>query len=128
MVIYGTGLLAICLLVGVIAGRLIGMSLGLEANVGGVGIAMLLLIVVTDRLQSAGRMSPPTNQGILFWSAVYIPVVVAMAASRNVIGALDAGGVAIIAGVLSVLACFALVPLLSRISAGQETTLPEEER
>ncbi|MEC7413533.1 MAG: malonate transporter subunit MadL, partial [Pseudomonadota bacterium] len=44
MVIYGVGLLAACMLAGVILGDLLGQLIGVKANVGGVGIAMLLLI------------------------------------------------------------------------------------
>ncbi len=115
MVIYGTALLSICLLVGLITGRLIGRLIGVDADVGGVGIAMLLLILISSRLQKSGRMKRPTESGILFWSGVYIPVVVAMAASQDVRRAISGGPVAIVAGVLSVVACFAMVPLISRL-------------
>ena len=117
MAIYGTAILAICLLIGSIVGRLLGIAVGVDANVGGVGIAMLLLIVLSSRMQKAGHMRAPTESGILFWSAVYIPVVVAMAASQNVRTAITGGPVAIVAGVLSVVACFAMVPLISKIGA-----------
>ena len=115
MAIYGTTLLAGCLLMGLLAGRLLGWLVGLDANVGGVGIAMLLLILCTDRLHRTGRMKPPTEGGILFWSSIYIPIVVAMAASQNVLAATKGGAVAIVAGVLSVVVCFALVPLIGSI-------------
>jgi len=36
MAIYGTALLSICLLVGLILGNLLGRLIGVEANVGGV--------------------------------------------------------------------------------------------
>ena len=62
MAIYGTALLSICLLVGLIVGRLLGALVGVDANVGGVGIAMLLLILICDRLHQSGRMQPPTKQ------------------------------------------------------------------
>ncbi|MDG1891276.1 MAG: malonate transporter subunit MadL [Verrucomicrobiota bacterium] len=117
MVIYGTSILCSCLLVGLLTGRLLGVMVGVNANIGGVGIAMLLLILVTDRLYASGRMKPPTESGIRFWSAVYIPVVVAMAASQNVFTAFKGGSVAIVAGVLLVVACFALVPLIGRVGA-----------
>ena len=45
MVIYGVALLAVCMLVGVLLGELLGELIGVQANVGGVGIAMLLLIL-----------------------------------------------------------------------------------
>jgi len=115
MVIYGTALLSTCLILGLIAGRAIGWLVGVEANIGGVGLAMLALILCCDRLHNAGLMKPPTEQGIQFWSSVYIPVVVAMAASQNVFTALSGGTVALVAGTLSVAACFALVPVIGRL-------------
>ncbi len=115
MAIYGTALLSICLIAGLLAGKLLGILLGSRTDVGGVGIAMLLLIVVTDRLRLRDRLSAPTAAGIQFWSFIYIPVVVAMAATLNVRAAIRGGPAAILAGTLAVIACFALVPLLSRV-------------
>jgi malonate transporter MadL subunit len=116
MAIYGTALLSLCLLGGMIAGAFLGWLVGVEANVGGVGIAMLLLILISERLRRTGRLQPPDERGILFWSSIYIPIVVAMAASQNVVAAVEGGPVAIVAGVLSVVVCFALVPLISRLA------------
>ena len=81
MVIYGTALLAFCMLAGLVIGQLLGIALGVGKNVGGVGIAMLLLIVLSDWLRRRDRLPVPTQQGVLFWSSIYIPIVVAMAAS-----------------------------------------------
>lgn len=133
MAIYGTALLSICLLVGVFAGKLLGALVGLDKDVGGVGIAMLLLIFSCDALQRSGRLQPPSQQGILFWSLIYIPIVVAMAASQNVIAAIQGGPLAIVAGVLVVIASFAMVPLISRLGSGTEPspsvmTDPDQER
>ncbi len=122
MAIYGTALLSICLLIGLAVGRLLGWAVGLDKNIGGVGIAMLLLILLCDRLQKSGRIEPPTERGIAFWSSIYIPIVVAMAASQNVMAAVSGGWIAIVAGTLSVIACFALVPIISRIGG----TNPED--
>jgi malonate transporter MadL subunit len=116
MAIYGTALLSLCLLAGMVAGALLGWVVGVEANVGGVGIAMLLLILISERLQRSGRLKPQDERGILFWSSIYIPIVVAMAASQNVVAAVEGGPVAIVAGVLSVVVCFALVPLINRLA------------
>ena len=44
MTISGVALLAICTLLGAILGDLLGMALGVKANVGGVGLAMIALI------------------------------------------------------------------------------------
>ena len=120
MAIYGTALLSLCLLCGLIVGNLIGQMMGIDANVGGVGIAMLLLILFSDRLHSTGRMPVPTRNGILFWSSIYIPIVVAMAASQNVRAAITGGPAAVVAGVAAVVISFAMVPLISRL--GQPTT------
>ena len=115
MAIYGTALLSICLICGLVVGKLIGMAIGIDANVGGVGIAMLLLIVASGRLQARGLLAKPTQNGVLFWSSIYIPIVVAMAASQNVRAAVSGGAVAIIAGVVVVMVSFAMVPLISRL-------------
>jgi len=115
MAIYGTTLLSLCLLAGLTVGKLLGWLVGVDANVGGVGIAMLLLIFIGDRLQRSGRLQPPSERGIAFWSSIYIPIVVAMAASQNVLAAIKGGPAAIVAGTLVVFICFALVPLISRL-------------
>jgi malonate transporter MadL subunit len=124
MAIYGTALLSLCLLAGLILGRLIGMAIGIDANVGGVGIAMLLLILVSGRLQASGAMPKPTQSGVLFWSSIYIPIVVAMAASQNVRAAVSGGTVAILAGVVVVIVSFAMVPLISRIGQTPRDAAP----
>lgn len=125
MAIYGTALLSLCLLVGIFFGNLLGIVVGVDANVGGVGIAMLMLILVGERLQKSGRLQAPSEKGILFWSSIYIPIVVAMAASQNVIAAIKGGPIGILAGVLAVTVLFALVPVISRL--GQSHSEPEEE-
>jgi malonate transporter MadL subunit len=117
MVIYGTALLAFCMLVGLVIGQMLGIALGVGKNVGGVGIAMLLLIVLSDWLRRRDRLPVPTRQGVLFWSSIYIPIVVAMAASQNVVKAASGGWLALVAGVTTVLACLALVPVLSRFGS-----------
>ena len=118
MVIYGVALLAGCLLAGLFLGDLLGILVGVDANVGGVGLAMILLILFSDKMRRTGRLNPLTEQGVLFWSAIYIPVVVAMAAKQNVIAAVDGGPAAILAGVGAVGLSFLLVPVLSRIGGG----------
>ena len=125
MVIYGVAFLAVCMIAGLFVGEALGVLIGVEANVGGVGIAMILMILVSDYLRKHGRLVPLTEQGILFWSAIYIPVVVAMAAKQNVLAALKGGPAAILAGALAVLASFALVPLISRIGGPPPTELNE---
>lgn len=115
MIIYGVAFLALCTLVGLFIGELLGKLLGVPANVGGVGIAMLLLIFIGSYLNRNGLISAKSEQGVEFWSAIYIPIVVAMAAQQNVLGALSGGPMAILAGVVAVAASFAMVPLLDRL-------------
>ncbi|HCE03597.1 MAG TPA: malonate transporter subunit MadL [Acidobacteria bacterium] len=118
MVIYGVALLSFCMLVGVFVGDLLGEVMGVQANVGGVGIAMLLLLVLTNLGSREAALSPITEKGIGFWSAMYIPIVVAMAARQNVFSALSGGWMAIVAGVAAVTASFAMIPLLARLGRG----------
>jgi malonate transporter MadL subunit len=130
MIIYGVALLSACMLAGVFVGDLLGNLIGVEANVGGVGFAMLLLIFVTDRLRKDLRLCQVSQHGIAFWSAMYIPIVVAMAAQQNVVAAISGGPVALLAGVLATTACVALVPVISRIGARADapaTVLGSEE-
>jgi len=113
MVIYGVSILAGCYLVGTIVGEFIGMLMGVDSNVGGVGVAMLLLIIIVDKLIKSGKISKPALDGLSFWNQMYIPVIIAMAASQNVVGALAGGPLAILAGIAVVVISWACVPLLS---------------
>lgn len=136
MVIYGVSILAGCMIAGLFLGELLGQLIGVNANVGGVGIAMLIMILLSDKLRKAGKMKPLTEQGVLFWSSIYIPVVVAMAAKQDVLAAVKGGPAAILAGAGAVLVSFALVPVLTRIGqppsepprgAASETPAEEEK-
>ena len=118
MVIYGVALLSFCMLFGVLVGDLLGTLIGVQANVGGVGIAMLLLILLSNLSSSKLKLNPITETGIGFWSAMYIPIVVAMAARQNVVAAVSSGWLAIIAGVAAVAASFAMIPILARFGKG----------
>ena len=120
MVIYGVALLSVCMLAGVFVGDVIGEAIGVQANVGGVGIAMLLLLYLSNLSHHRFRLGPITESGIHFWSAMYIPIVVAMAARQNVIAALSSGWMAIIAGVAAVVASFLMIPVLARIGRGDD--------
>jgi malonate transporter MadL subunit len=121
MAISGVALLAICTLLGGLLGDWLGMALGVKANVGGVGIAMFLLIAARLWLLRRGILSPGLILGVGFWGALYIPIVIAMAAQQDVVSALKSGPVVIAAGFGTVAACFAAVALLSRIGGPVET-------
>jgi malonate transporter MadL subunit len=115
MKIYGVAILAACYLLGKLLGDFLGIILEINGNVGGVGFAMALLILVNTLRQNRTGFQPATAEGILFWSAMYIPIVVAMSATQNVKAALTGGWVAVAVGTLATLACMLLVPLLSKI-------------
>lgn len=115
MAIYGTALLAACVLIGLFIGDVLGSAIGVKANVGGVGFSMLLLIFASEYLRKRDLLPTPTKEGVHFWSAIYIPVVVAMAAQQNVVAAVKGGPAAILAGALATAVCFALIPAIARI-------------
>ena len=121
MTISGVALLAICTLLGGLLGDVLGAALGVKANVGGVGIAMILLITTRLWLVRRGWLSHGLKLGVEFWGALYIPIVVAMAAQQNVVSAVEGGPVVLIAGVGAIIVCFATVALISRLSGVVET-------
>lgn len=125
MIIYGVALLAICTLAGVILGDMLGVLLGVKSNVGGVGIAMILLICARLWMEKNSGMSKDCEMGVGFWGALYIPVVVAMAAQQNVVTALKGGPVAVLAAVGSVVLCACTIAVISRTNRGEP--LPREE-
>ncbi|HUO53630.1 MAG TPA: malonate transporter subunit MadL [Rhodoblastus sp.] len=96
MVIFGTALLAACYLAGIAVGEGLAVLIGVKANVGGVGIAMLFLIAAQHYLQRRGLFPIDMAKGVTFWAALYIPVVVAMASTQNVIVAARSGPIALL--------------------------------
>jgi malonate transporter MadL subunit len=115
MKIYGVALLAFCFLLGKLIGNYLGVLIGLQSDVGGVGFAMLLLMVSYTYLKKKGLVKEMTTQGVLFWSSMYLPIIVAMAATQNVKAAVSQGPIAIVIGVVVTLTGFLLVPLISKI-------------
>jgi malonate transporter MadL subunit len=103
------------LIVGMLIGEALGVLLNVEANVGGVGIAMLFLVIASNSSRFKSLVEGASGRGIEFWSAMYIPIVVAMAARQNVVAAFEGGVLAIVAGVAAVIVSFALVPLISKL-------------
>ncbi len=115
MVIFGTTLLAVCYLLGVVAGDALGTLIGVKANVGGVGFAMMLLIASLHYLHERGLMTVGTERGITFWAAMYIPVVVAMSATQNVLVAFKSGMVAVLGAAGSVIVCACVISAFNRV-------------
>jgi malonate transporter MadL subunit len=115
MVIFGTALLAACYLAGVVIGEGIAALIGVKANVGGVGIAMLLLIAAQHYLQKRGMFPVDTAKGVTFWAMMYIPVVVAMAATQNVIVAARSGPIALLSAAGAFAICIVFISLINRV-------------
>lgn len=125
MIVFGVALLSVCLILGMLIGEALGVALSVEANVGGVGIAMLFLVFASNSDKFKELTEGAAGSGIKFWSAMYIPIVVAMAARQNVAAAVDGGMLALLAGVAAVVVSFALVPVISKI--GTAPTVEENE-
>ncbi|MAK93910.1 MAG: malonate transporter subunit MadL [Gammaproteobacteria bacterium] len=127
MIIYGVALLSVSLIFGMLIGEALGVMLGVDANVGGVGIAMLFLVFASNSASFKTLTEGAAGEGIKFWSAMYIPIVVAMAARQNVAAAADGGMLALVAGIAAVLVSFALVPVISRLGSSNGEAAPERE-
>ena len=114
MIIYGTALLAVCHLLGIFLGDLLGQALGVKTNVGGVGIAMLLLIVARLYMSKKAVLPKLTEVGVEYWGAMYIPVVVAMAAQQDMVSALRGGPVALLSALAAAGVCACVIALINR--------------
>ena len=115
--IYGVALLAACMFVGSLVGNLLGLATGLNSDIGGVGFAVLLLVLVTNS-PKVNKILPDTySKGIKFWKEMYIPVTVAMAASQNVVGALSGGVIALVLGVGVVFLMMLLIPVFNKFTS-----------
>ena len=131
MTVFGVALLAICTLVGVFIGDLLGVALNVKANVGGVGIAMMLLIAARVWLTRHGGLPSGIKLGVEFWATMYIPIVVAMAAQQNVVAAVRGGPIVVIAAFGTIADCFAAVALIGRLGRDRKHEAevePELER
>ncbi|MFD2934916.1 malonate transporter subunit MadL [Spirosoma flavum] len=116
MLIRGVALLSGCFLAGQLVGETIGRLIHIDANVGGVGFAMLFLVYAQNWLEKRNKINLEMESGILFWSKMYIPVIVAMAATQNVRVALSSGAIALLAGIIPVILCLVLVPIVAKLS------------
>ena len=59
---YGVALLAGCYMAGNVIGDILGALLGVKANIGGVGFAMLFLIIISAWAQQKGIMKAPEDR------------------------------------------------------------------
>ena len=115
--IYGVALLSGCMLVGSFVGNVLGILTGLNSDIGGVGFAMLLLLIVTNSKKLSKKMPKGYEKGLNFWKEMFIPVTIAMSASQNVVNALSGGVLALVAGLGVVLASFLLVPVFNKFTS-----------
>lgn len=119
MIIYGVALLATCTLVGDCLGEVLGRLLGINADIGGVGFGMIALIAGRALLRQRGWLGPGVIAGVEFWSAMYLPIIVAMAATQDVVAAIRSGPVVILASALAFALCLVATALLCRSSGGR---------
>ena len=119
MILRGVTLLSGCFIIGQLTGETLGRWLHIDANVGGVGFAMLLLILSQNELEKRGLFPKEMEDGIQFWNKMYIPIIVAMSAVQNVRVAISSGVVAVLTGVIPMLICLAMMPLISKLSKNQ---------
>jgi malonate transporter MadL subunit len=116
MKIYGVAILAACYLIGQLIGEQMGKIVGVKGNVGGVGFAMIILIFMGGWMKKKGFFGAETEKGILFWNAMYIPVVIAMSATQNVKAALTGGWVALAVGVIGTAISFLMIPVIAKFT------------
>lgn len=129
MIIYGTALLAFCYLVGDFVGNLLGKMLGVKANVGGVAIAMILLIIGKELMAKKGWLPQSTQFGVLYWAGMYIPIVVAMSAGQNVVAAMSGGMVGLVVSVAALVATVLTIRYFNKMSNDYHTfEWPEDEK
>lgn len=120
--INGVAIISACMFVGFLVGGIIGQLTGVGSNVGGVGFAMLMLLLITDRMKKKGKLSEEVSGGIKFWQSLYIPVVIAMTATQNVVQAAGSGSFAIICGIIVVAVGFMLVRVSSLLSGEKSSS------
>lgn len=110
--IYGVAAISGCMLIGNFIGDFLGSIIGIEINVGGVGFSMILLLIISDRMSKKKELDDAWKSGIKYWKSMYIPIVVAMAASQDMYSAISHGFAAILAGVLAVTLTFFVMAAL----------------
>ena len=115
--IYGVALLSGCMLVGSFIGNVLGLLTGLNSDIGGVGFSMLLLLIVTNSKKLSSKLPEGYEKGLNFWQTMFIPVIIAMTASQNVVSALSGGVLALVAGLGVVIVAFLLVPVFNKFTS-----------
>ena len=114
MLLLGVALLAGCYIIGQISGESLGHYLGINNNVGGVGFAMLLLIITQNELEKRNLFHVEMGEGVMFWSKMYIPAIVGMSSIQNGRVAFNTRILALLAGLLPVAIRLLFMPILSK--------------
>lgn len=125
--IYGVAILAGCAFLGSFIGNILGLLTGINSDIGGVGFSMLLLLLVTNSKKMNKILPENYTKGIDFWKEMFIPVIIAMSASQNVVSALDGGVLALVAGVGVVILSLLLVPFFNIFNKKDSKKSEEEE-
>lgn len=119
--IYGVALLAGCMWLGSFIGELLGLLTGINSDIGGVGFAMLFLLIVTNSEKLSSKLPKDYEKGIDFWKNMFLPIIVAMSMSQNVIAALSEGWLALAAGLGVVVVAFLLIPLFNKLAPEKDS-------
>ena len=127
VMIYGVAMLAGCMFVGSFFGNLIGLWTGLNSDIGGVGFAMILLLILTNSKKVNKVLPENYVKGINFWKEMFIPVIIAMSASQNVVSALDGGVLALVLGVGIVIIMLLLIPVFNMFAPKEKEENKEVE-
>ena len=125
MMIYGVALLAGCMFVGSFIGELLGLLTGIGKDIGGVGFAMLLLLIITNSQKLSSKLPKGYEKGIDFWKNMFLPIIVAMSMSQNVVAALSEGWLALAAGLSVVVVAFLLIPVFNKLAPEKESKKKE---
>ena len=114
-------MLSLCYFAGLFVGEVTGRLVGLNANVGGVGFAMLFLLLLSSYSETVktSLKNERFSDGLRFWQNMYIPVVIAMSASQDVVKAVRSGWLAILCGITLTVLSLCLIPFVSRISSSK---------
>ena len=114
-------MLSLCYFAGLFVGEVMGGLAGLNANVGGVGFAMLFLLLLCSYSETVKTClkNERFSDGLRFWQNMYIPVVIAMSASQDVVKAVRSGWLAILCGITLTVLSLCLIPFVSRISSSK---------
>ena len=118
--IYGVAILAGCMLVGSFIGELLGLLTGINSDIGGVGFAMLLLLLITNSKKITSILPKGYDKGIDFWKNMFLPIIIALSMSQNVVAALSEGWLALAAGLGVVVVAFLLIPVFNKLFPDKE--------